>query len=410
MVRKTLSSLIKTLLGIPLFVCFVALAQAPQPIPITGNLGTLAGTPQPYAGVLIQMLNCPSPVSVTGYFGIVATTYQLQANASGLINSTIWPNDLITCNGTTGASQYSLVAVVNGIPSGQVMCYQVTSAQGIWHLDGQQQPIACGQTPPDPQDATYNNLTVNGFLQGNNADFSGAVSIHGLLSALGGIHLGTAPTPCPTNNYMTSIDANLQPICLAIPASGVTSFNSRTGGVHSAAGDYSYDMITNAPAIGFNGTLQTPEPLTNFKNDFAVTDAAGVSTDIQLGTTGITAGACAFPMSVTYDAKGRSSSCTPGTAPIATLKALVSFTTCALAADGGSVWDCTGTAALGVTLPSSTYTAVCQTGNPTAGYSSTNTWSFGITTKTTTTLGYVILGDHSGILGSTFPVQCLIYQ
>ena len=99
-----------------------ALAQTtPVPIPITGNLGAIQGIGQPYAGVSIQLQNCPSPASITGYFGIVQTGYQIRATSAGLISGTIWPNDLITCNGTTGNSQYSEVVVISGVPSGPVL-------------------------------------------------------------------------------------------------------------------------------------------------------------------------------------------------------------------------------------------------------------------------------------------------
>jgi hypothetical protein len=138
-------------------------AQSPITIPVTGNLSQLSGSPQPYGGLSIQLQNCASPVAITGYSAIVQQSLQLRANASGFINATIWPNDEINCNGTTGNSMYAVVPIVNGVPSGTPQCYQVTSTQGTWNLNTQQ-PIACTQTPPDPQDATYNNLDVNGCL------------------------------------------------------------------------------------------------------------------------------------------------------------------------------------------------------------------------------------------------------
>jgi large repetitive protein len=138
-----------------------ALAVTPVPLPITGNLGAIQGTGQPYAGVSIQLQNCASPVSITGYFGIVQTGYQIRAGSSGLITGTVWPNDLITCNGTTGNSEYNVLMIVNGVPSGTPQCYQVTSTQGAWNLNTQQ-PITCSQSPPNPQDAQFRNLNVTG--------------------------------------------------------------------------------------------------------------------------------------------------------------------------------------------------------------------------------------------------------
>lgn len=167
--------------------------QTPTPIPITGNLGVILGTPAPYAGLLVQLQNCASPTTIPGYSVIVQTGYQIQANASGVINSTIWPNDLIDCNGTTGNSQYQLSLIVNGSVAGVPQCYQVVSTQGTWNINTQQ-PITCGQSPPDPQDETYRNLNITGFLQANNADFTGDVHIEGNLVVDGTF---TAPTLGP---------------------------------------------------------------------------------------------------------------------------------------------------------------------------------------------------------------------
>ena len=151
-----------------------ALAQTPVPLPVQGNLGSISGSGVPYAGIDIQLQNCPSPVSITGYFGIIQQEYQVQADPSGNINTTVWPNDLITCNGTTGNSQYNLSLVLNGVVQGTPQCYQVVSTQGLWNLNTQQ-PITCSQPAPNPQDKTFNNLTVNGFFQGHNGDFSGTL-------------------------------------------------------------------------------------------------------------------------------------------------------------------------------------------------------------------------------------------
>ena len=157
-----------------LFGAIQAFAQTPVPLPFQGNLGSISGSGVPYAGIDIQLQNCPSPVSITGYFGIIQQEYQVQADPSGIINTTVWPNDLITCNGTTGNSQYNLSLVLNGVVQGTPQCYQVVSTQGNWNLNTQQ-PIPCSQPAPNPQDKTFNNLTVNGFFQGHNGDFSGTL-------------------------------------------------------------------------------------------------------------------------------------------------------------------------------------------------------------------------------------------
>ena len=150
----------------------MALAQTPTPLPVQGNLSSIIGSGQQYAGVSIQLQNCASPVSITGYSVIVQQGYQVMANGSGLVNTTVWPNDLITCNGTTGNSQYQLSYTANGAVQGTPQCYQVVSTQETWNLNAQQ-PIACAQTPPNPADEQYRNLNLTGFLSGVNGAMSG---------------------------------------------------------------------------------------------------------------------------------------------------------------------------------------------------------------------------------------------
>lgn len=150
-----------------------ALAQTPVPLPVTGNLSSIVGSPVAYAGLDVQLQNCPSPVAISGYWGIVQQEYQVQANASGMVSFNLWPNDLITCNSTTGNSQYLLSILVNGAVQGTPQCYQIVSTQGSWNINGPQQPIPCSQPPPNPQDASYRNINSTGFFQGNNGAMSG---------------------------------------------------------------------------------------------------------------------------------------------------------------------------------------------------------------------------------------------
>ena len=79
-----------------------ALATTPTPLPVQGNLTSILGNGQAYAGVSIQLQNCSSPVSIQGFSVIVQQGYQVQANPSGVVSTTVWPNDLIDCNGTIG--------------------------------------------------------------------------------------------------------------------------------------------------------------------------------------------------------------------------------------------------------------------------------------------------------------------
>lgn len=164
---------ISAAVGLFILACVPLAGQTPIPIPVTGNLGSIVGNPVAYAGLDVQLQNCSSPVSISGYWGIVQQEYQVQADASGNVNFNLWPNDLITCNSTTGNSQYLLSILVNGAVQGTPQCYQIVSTQGTWNLNGPQQPIACSQPPPNPQDASYRNINSTGFFQGNNGAMSG---------------------------------------------------------------------------------------------------------------------------------------------------------------------------------------------------------------------------------------------
>jgi hypothetical protein len=166
----------KSLLFLLAFV-ISAIASAQTTIPVTGNLSQILGSPQPYASVTIQLQNCPAPVSVTGSSVLVTTQADIQADGSGFVNSTVIPNDLINCNGTTGSSQYAVSYIVGGVPSANPVCFQVASTQGVWNLNTQQ-PIVCGQTPPNPQDVTWNNVVVNQNLSAATASF-GSVNVTG---------------------------------------------------------------------------------------------------------------------------------------------------------------------------------------------------------------------------------------
>jgi hypothetical protein len=199
--RRSLSALISSFIVLS-FAALGARAQAPTPIPITGNIGYITGGGTPYASLNIELVNCPPPVSITGYAIIAPMQYQLQADGTGLINSTIWPVDKITCNGTTGASEYSVTYIVNGTPSADPSCYQPTSTAGIWNLLTLQ-PITCSQSPPNPQDAQYQNLVVLG-----NAAFS-----HPPPPSLKGTVL-YASSSCAVNSSITSGGGTDDSACL----------------------------------------------------------------------------------------------------------------------------------------------------------------------------------------------------
>lgn len=143
------------------FLSVAAFAQTP--LPVTGNLSQILGSPQPYAGVSLQLQNCAAPITIPGTGVVVNTALQIQANASGIVNSQVWPVDIIDCNGTTGQSMYGVQYIVGGVPTADPVCYQPVSTMGVWNLS-MLQPIACTQTPPNPQDGQFRNLNVTGLF------------------------------------------------------------------------------------------------------------------------------------------------------------------------------------------------------------------------------------------------------
>lgn len=107
-----------------------------------------------------------------------------------------------------------------------------------------------------------------------------------------------------------------------------------------------------------NAVDQTQRAKLNFSPRFALTDSSSPSrTTVDLATVG-TAGVCAAPATVTFDAYGRETSCTPGTAPAVTIVATASFNSCTLVDDGTGGSGCQTPQSWGTTI-SGTYHMWC---------------------------------------------------
>ena len=281
----------------------MALAQTPNPLPVQGNLTSIIGSGQSYAGVSIQLQNCPSPASITGFSVIVQQGYIVQANGAGLINTSVWPNDLITCNGTTGNSQYQVTYTANGAVQGTPQCYQVVSTQGTWNLNTQQ-PIACSQTPPNLQDATYRNLNSSGFFQGNNGAMSGGFAVGGALSAAsvtdaglisnvgkcvqvgpGGI-LGASSSACSTPTGITALTGDVT----AAGTGSVTATLATANSAPGTCGDSTHVCSVTVDAKG-RTTAQSPVAISGITGSTPAPPSTGIVYYVNSTTSRVATGA-----------------------------------------------------------------------------------------------------------------------
>jgi hypothetical protein len=158
------------------------LALAQSKIPLIGHFGGVGpnpGNPTTYQ-VKFDLAYCGS--NIPRIFGVLtpsATTATYTADSTGLISSTIWPNDDITCGSTIGGTRYNVTYLVNGSAIGPVTCYQVLSTVGTFNLDA---AIPCAVTPPPPPppppyvDAEFRNMTLSGDLFANNGTFYGQLN------------------------------------------------------------------------------------------------------------------------------------------------------------------------------------------------------------------------------------------
>lgn len=388
--RKLLSTFVSLLVALTL--TQGARAQTPTPIPITGNVAGITGGATPYAGVSIELVNCPAPISIPGYAVIAPQQYQLQADGTGLVNSTIWPIDDIDCNGTTGAAQYSLTYIVNGTPTGLPLCYQPVSTLASWNLSTLQ-PISCSLSPPNPQDAQFRNLTVTGFFQGQNGAFGGNLAVGGDVSA-DSFQLPAAQN-CDAGLFMNGLTDLLQPICVELPAT-VSSFNGRSGAVTPQTGDYSYSQISGTPAINYQILQSNSTPLTarlaaNFSARFILTDdSVDNRTGIDLNVAGTESKLVTAPANFTLnhyacgDAAGgiADSSIPCGSSGTATTVDTPNASICSSLSTSTDA-SCTGS--ISVSQPDTSYTVQMQP------FSSAGAFlAITITSKTTSSVGYVL--------------------
>lgn len=289
-----LTAAILSLLLLPL----LAVSQVPTTVGITAQLGDISGAAATSGtAIQVKLAGCGgNQPRITGYFGIVQTQMNFYPNpTTGMVTGTLWPNDVITCGTTTGSTQYLFTFIVNNVPQGPALCYQINSGQNPFNLNTAT-PCNVFSVPPPPTppfDGTFHMLNLTGLLTGTSAIFTGNVRASTFT-------MTTAPGDCGAGQYSTGIDSNFNSICLTLPSTpaGVTSFNTRQNAVVPELGDYNCAQVTNCQS-----TL-----------NFATGDFSVSGGTVSLAAKG-TAGTYAYPTSMTTDADGRVTAITGGTAP-----------------------------------------------------------------------------------------------
>lgn len=249
--------LLKLALIFALFLADGALLAGQSRIPVTGHFGGVGTDTPSNFGVKFELQYCGSNLPrVFGIFNPVLTNTTLTVDpTTGLITGQIWPNDFLNCGGTVGGTRYNVTAMVNNVPQGPPVCYQVLSSVGTFNLDTAQ---PCVQVPPPPPppgfgDYEFNNLTLTGTLNGVNAIFTGDVRALSFHFSTAGAHF-----TCPGGQAANSLLQDFTLGCVAFPGAPVTSVFGRVGPVVAAVNDYNFTQLAGTIADSqFLGSLHT---------------------------------------------------------------------------------------------------------------------------------------------------------
>lgn len=138
-------------------------AQQPGQVTLTGSVTSASG-----ASVQIQLINCGQYNPRVLYNGsllnvVVPHSYTVTPDASGNWSQIVWPNDLLVCGGTTGASAYQVTYTQNGTPSGPPENFQVASTGPNPYNTTTQPPL---KTLP-PANAQNSNFDFQSLTLGN---------------------------------------------------------------------------------------------------------------------------------------------------------------------------------------------------------------------------------------------------
>lgn len=185
------------LLGVPAF------AQGTSPLPGQVQItDTLQISSQGRNYVQLQLVNCPTQHPRVILNAVLSRTV-VQTNlppfnpdASGNVSGYVYPNDILSCDGTVGHSAYRVTYVQNGVPTGQTEDFIVTSGVNPFNLSSNT-PVT--QLPPPfvtGQDFHFRNLTLDGTLNANEV-----IANHFVLNpgALGQLNLWSTGTGAGLN-------------------------------------------------------------------------------------------------------------------------------------------------------------------------------------------------------------------
>lgn len=223
----------------------------------------------------------------------------------------------------------------------------------------------------------YNLVDVGNLGAGGNVTPAWPIDANGLINASGGyLYNGAAPL-----NHVLLGNGTAYVDSATIPVSAISGLTLR------------YQTLQA------NGTAEPQESAANFSSAFSLTDNSGVSTNVDLAASGVTAGSYTNP-SITVNAKGQVTAASNG-AHIPIVQGASSGAGCTTASTSYSV--CTMSVTWPVAFADTIYQASCtpigptDSGNPTSGRATEN----GITAKSTTGVTFQVSTAGSNAISYT---------
>jgi hypothetical protein len=397
--------LLRLLLFALLLVCAVQLLAQTQ-IPVTGHISAAGANPSnpTLYQVQMQMIYCGANVPrVFGIGTISASTATYNADSTGLITGTIWPNDVITCGGVMGGTRYNVSFLTNGSRVGPTQCFQVLSTVGTFNFDTAQPCVTVPPPPPPPGfgDYEFNNLTLTGLLTGTNARFTGDVTALTFHFSTSGAHF-----TCPTGQFADALNQDFTFACAAPAVATPPTFNGHapvTNNYVPTSGDYSFPMISGKLAntqtdstLVYPGTFNKAQIWDHTPN---VCPTVGGKQEVPTGT----------------DNAGNATGCFVPV-PAKTVVATANFTSCAMVSYGSTDQNCVDVGTWSNSI-SSAYSMSCIIGIPftggsadASGLSQTTFGLAGATPMTSTQFSYFIANQHGAAAGQTVTLSCAAFQ